>query len=623
MNKRAEKACKSDNTNKVLILIFILFGIGLIYMNSNREKLNREYEILYVLNSLKTAYQKIDVLFDKNTEHQSFDSIVENTNDFSDSLTLLQKYVIIHEDTDNADFQRLYKKLENDFELSKTYIERYKSWNGLTINSTLAIYNMHGHIKKLIRSDGLKEKEHSAEKVLDEIALIVALISYDNFSDSELLRAKIQILKEMFSSNPSLQNSINSLDKHIKVLHDGYELIQVFKAENDALEIEKTIDNIYVHLLQDFKLKDQSSKLNIYILDGTVLLLLFSLYLMNRKESKLHQKVFALNYDLEDKIDELGSVNKELKVFINTFDAHIIASETDSKGIISYVSKAFCDISGYTQEELIGQSHNIVRHPDMPKEVYEDMWRTIKAGKEWKGEVKNRHKDGSFYWVDVLVSPEFDKDKNITGFSAVRHVITSKKALEVLSHSLEEQVHSRTKELEEMVKKVEKLSVTDELTSLYNRRYYAQIIKNEIKRAQRRKVIFGYLVLDIDNFKSYNDNYGHQLGDTVLQKVSKSLVSTLERPDDVAFRMGGEEFLVIFTGETREKIIRFAQKIRENIYSLEIEHPYNKPYGVITISGGLVLCEPGMACPDEDLLYKISDELLYEAKGAGRNCLKV
>ncbi len=623
MNKRAETACKSNKTNKVLSLIFILFIIELIYMSSSREKMNRDYELFYKLNSLTRTYQKIDTLFNTKGSYQSFDTIVQNTKDFSNILSSLQKYSLFNEEKEHSEINRLYMKLQNDFELSQTYIERYKSWSGVTINSTRAVYDTHGYLKKRLRNKDSTDKEHNAEELLDEIIFMLAFISYDKLSDSKDLKQKVQNLKDSFPGDISLQKSITTLDKHIRVLLDGHVLMQRLKVKNETLELVDSIDKIYTYVLQDFQKKDQSTKFNIYILNGLVFLLLLFLFLTNKKEFELHQEVCVLNYELEENIDEVESMNKEMKILFNTYDTHIIASETDLNGIIGYVSTAFCDVSGYSKEELIGQSHNIVRHPDTPKEVYKDMWRTIKAGKEWTGEMKNRNKDGSFYWVDIVVSPEFDKDKNITGFSAVRHVITSKKELESFSHSLEEKVYSRTKELEEMVKKVEKLSVTDELTSLYNRRYYAQIIKNEIKRAQRRKVIFGYLVLDIDNFKLYNDNYGHQLGDTVLQKISKSFISALERPDDVVFRMGGEEFLVIFTGETREKIIAFAQKIRENIYSLEIEHAYNKPYGVITVSGGLVLCEPEMACPDEDLLYKISDELLYEAKEAGRNCLKV
>ncbi|WP_417325217.1 PAS domain-containing protein [Halarcobacter sp.] len=83
----------------------------------------------------------------------------------------------------------------------------------------------------------------------------------------------------------------------------------------------------------------------------------------------------------------------------------MIVSETDEKGIIIYANDDFCAIAGYTKEELIGQPHNIVRHPDMPKAAFKDLWTTIQEGKIWKGIVKNKTKDGNYYWVNATAYP--------------------------------------------------------------------------------------------------------------------------------------------------------------------------------------------------------------------------
>ncbi len=622
MNKKDEKVLKGGSSNKLLILTFILFLIELVYISSSRENRAREYTLLYELKSLKTLNQKIETIFNKNTNHQSFDSIVDDTKAFKKVLLLLEAHADFNEKKVHAEFHELYLKLQNNFRLSNDYIERYKSWNGLSINSTRAVFDIHAYFKKRIHEKVPPEKQHEIERLLDQVVFMVALISYDRLSDYELLEETLQALKEISSSYESLKKTIITLEKHIQVLSEGQEIMQALKIENETLHVGDTIDKIYVLLLDDYTLKDKSNSMNLFALNGMVFLLLLFLFITSRKEEKLHQEVYLLNMELEAHINEVESVNTQMKKLIDKFDANVIASETDKKGIILYVSKAFCDISGYTQEELLGHPHNIVRHADISKEVYKEMWATIQSGKEWRGEIKNCRKDGTAYWVDVVISPEFDRRGEIIGYSAIRHLITAKKELEALSLSLEEQVRSRTIELEEMVQQVEKLSVTDELTGLYNRRYYAQITNNEIKRAQRHKVIFGYLILDIDNFKLYNDHYGHQLGDIVLQKVAKRMLESLERPDDFLFRMGGEEFVIIFTGERRENAITFAKKIIQSISSLEIEHKYNEPYGVITVSGGLVLCD-GNKEYDEDSLYRRSDELLYEAKSAGRNCLKV
>jgi len=91
----------------------------------------------------------------------------------------------------------------------------------------------------------------------------------------------------------------------------------------------------------------------------------------------------------------------------------IIVSETDEKGKILYANDDFCKICGYSKDELIGKPHNIVRHPDMPKAAFEDLWDTIKAGNQWTGIVKNLAKDGSFYWVHAKVFPSKKTDGSI------------------------------------------------------------------------------------------------------------------------------------------------------------------------------------------------------------------
>ncbi|MDP2185195.1 MAG: PAS domain-containing protein [Xanthomonadales bacterium] len=100
-------------------------------------------------------------------------------------------------------------------------------------------------------------------------------------------------------------------------------------------------------------------------------------------------------------------------------DGDSVVSRTNSHGIITYVNTTFCEISGYTQEELVGQPHNIMRHPDMPAAVFADLWATLKAGKAWKGSIKNRCKDGGFYWVEANANP-IVADGEVVGYMSLR-----------------------------------------------------------------------------------------------------------------------------------------------------------------------------------------------------------
>src|SRR5690554_5511856 len=99
-------------------------------------------------------------------------------------------------------------------------------------------------------------------------------------------------------------------------------------------------------------------------------------------------------------------------------DQYLI-SKTDKSGIITYANAAFIHISGFSRDELIGSPHNVVRHPDMPSEAFEDLWNTLRAGEPWTGMVKNRRKDGGFYWVLANVSPIVE-DGDVVGYASVR-----------------------------------------------------------------------------------------------------------------------------------------------------------------------------------------------------------
>lgn len=102
-------------------------------------------------------------------------------------------------------------------------------------------------------------------------------------------------------------------------------------------------------------------------------------------------------------------LNKEVFLDQDT----IIVSQTDEKGIVIFANADFCKIAGYDLDELVGKQHNVVRHQDMPKWAFEDLWKTIKAGKIWKGIVKNKTKNGGFYWVNATVFPSRDVDGTI------------------------------------------------------------------------------------------------------------------------------------------------------------------------------------------------------------------
>ena len=296
-----------------------------------------------------------------------------------------------------------------------------------------------------------------------------------------------------------------------------------------------------------------------------------------------------LNITLESK----NETEKKLQDYIQIINENVIISITNKDGLIISASEAFCKISGYTKDELLGKTHSLVRHPETPNKFYEKMWQPLLLGNIWKGEIKNKNKQGVDYWVYTIIKPLL-KDTKIIGFTAIRTNITDKKHIEYLS-------------------------ITDELTQLYNRRYFNLKINEEINRAKREKNYFSFLIMDIDYFKQYNDTYGHQAGDLALKKVSLILKKKTSRASDFAFRLGGEEFGII-TILDKEKSIEFANSIKNEIENLQIEHKASKVSKYLTISIGIV-SKKGDAITNSDILFKEADDCLYEAKKLGRNSI--
>ena len=296
-----------------------------------------------------------------------------------------------------------------------------------------------------------------------------------------------------------------------------------------------------------------------------------------------------LNSVLENKI----ATKRTLQDYVDIVNENIIISSTNKEGIITDVSEAFCKISAYSRQELIGQNHSLIRHPDTPDSFYKDMWDTLLSKKEWKGEIKNKDKNNNDYWVLAIIKPVI-KDDEIVGFTAIRTNITDKKH-------------------------IEHLSITDDLTQLFNRRFFNVKIDKEINRAKRENSYLSFLIIDVDYFKDYNDNYGHQAGDVALIEVANVLKKYTNRSSDFAFRLGGEEFGII-TRLDKDKVIEFANNIKNEIESLHIEHKRSKVSEHLTISIGIA-SRIGFELLDTNALYKEADDSLYEAKNNGRNCI--
>ncbi|UTJ05344.1 GGDEF domain-containing response regulator [Arcobacter roscoffensis] len=433
-----------------------------------------------------------------------------------------------------------------------------------------------------------KDSIHGLENVYDLAELLLyikdtkVLVVEDSNVVAQQIKATLETLFLKVKTVPNGDEALNELknNKDISMVISDYNMPKMNGLElTRAIRKDKTTSSLPIVIISSDNNPQQRIKLfkngaNDY-LNKPIL------------EEELKSKVLDTFSNIK-KIEDIQSFNK-------IFDENIITSSTDIKGNIQTVSKAFCKISGYEKEELIGKSHNIVRHPDMPKCLYEELWNTITKGQTWKGEIKNLKKDGTYYWVKAVIEPKFNRNGDITGYFAIREDISDKK-------------------------RIYELSITDGLTSLYNRRYFNDTAHNFILESVRNNNTFAFILLDIDNFKKYNDTYGHQDGDDVLIKVANSLKTTFKRGDDQVFRLGGEEFGVLISSKTKLNIMDLVEEARLNIEKLNIKHEKNTPLSVVTASFGTLIISLGN---NENIkvedIYKKADEQLYKAKENGRN----
>jgi diguanylate cyclase (GGDEF)-like protein len=186
-----------------------------------------------------------------------------------------------------------------------------------------------------------------------------------------------------------------------------------------------------------------------------------------------------------------------------------------------------------------------------------------------------------------------------------------------LKIKIEELLNTKQK-LEHTNKKLAKISSRDQLTGLYNRREFEKVINREWHDAIREAHPISIIMIDIDNFKNFNDNYGHLAGDNCLQKISQIMNNTLKRPRDFLARYGGEEFVAVLPKTNKDGAQHTAENLRKNVENLKIPHKFSTVSNYVTISLGVSSTDEAEIFVFEEIL-DTADQALYQAKNCGKN----
>ncbi len=281
---------------------------------------------------------------------------------------------------------------------------------------------------------------------------------------------------------------------------------------------------------------------------------------------------------------------------------------TDVKGQIEHVNAAFERTTGYSRAELIGQNPRFLKSGEASATLYEELWNTILSGKTWKGTLKNKKKDGQYYYCESIISPICNEKGQITHFLCVQEDITEKV------------------ELKEDLNLFTSYASFDGLTGLYNRTRFIELVEDWILQAGVHQYIGAILLIDIDRFRLINDTYGSKMGDDLLKRMAEFLkdilaeidmqyfsVSKKEIMESLLCRMGGDEFAVFLPSRDAKESLETAEEIRRRMESFR----FNDWTGHITISIGIVLYPAhGITLYD---LFKKADAAVFHAKEVGRN----
>lgn len=308
-----------------------------------------------------------------------------------------------------------------------------------------------------------------------------------------------------------------------------------------------------------------------------IIFILLILYLFYRNYAK------QLNKEVELKTSKIRKQQKKLSELFKTYDDSVIFSKSDLKGNITYVSKAFCDISGYTKEELIGKPHNIIRHKDTQSSVFKEMWEIIQSGKTWKGEIKNLKKDGSYYWVDAVIDPIFDEKKNIIGYISKRNDITSKKEFEEQQQRMLNQ--SKLAAMGEMIGNIahqwkQPLSVITTISTSISLKQEMNILKeSEIKESMEHITKSAhYLSNTIETFRNFLKDKKELKNVYFLECLNKvvSLISTTLYNNNIKLvnKIDDEKaFLYLVSGELEEVMINIINNSKDAFLENKIKDP--------------------------------------------------
>lgn len=298
-------------------------------------------------------------------------------------------------------------------------------------------------------------------------------------------------------------------------------------------------------------------------------------------------------------------INEERRRYLSLNEVigqHEVFCITDDHGVITHVNNKFCEISGYSREELVGKTHRVVSSGVHPKAFWRNLWNVLGRGEAWHGQICNRSKHGALYWVEATIAPFSFSPREPDAYVAIYTDVTTRKQYE---------------------DRLEDVAWTDRLTGLANRSLCFERIQKAIGRCQEDPEFrFAVLMIDVDRFKLINDSFSHDYGDRFLKKAADRLRTTIRPVEQntpsvsgtTVARLGGDEFLVFLEDCSEpDKVLATCNQI---LQQFETPLPVDDHSCRSSVSIGVVMSSAHYTSADEVL--RDADVAMYQAKARGK-----
>lgn len=538
------------------------------------NKIKSEFDFLIQItttffNQPKNYHREVRLLL---TETDKNIAAIQGNKDLSEVLKHLDinKLKTIQKQAEflTLQFYSIYEKI--DFQTDTT-ISLMSQLSSIWSEYVLFLDSQEHEINKIIEKESLTASKDLQKKgnqfiiflligagIILFLIILFGLISYGRLNG---LR-KMAILIADGKENPNLIESSQSNDFVSQI-------IQAFNLMIESLDVREKEVQQYVNELSsygkkletDVKRRTQELSLKNEYLEQQILL-------RKQKEEKLLISNMALS---------------------NTSEAVVITNQNQQ---VIEVNPAYCEISGYSKDELLGKKPNCMNSDCQNKTFYKKMWQEINDKGCWNGEIISRRKSGESFHIWQTINAVTNDNGDVTNYVAVFRDITENKAIEKQLHNL---------------------AYNDHLTNLANRTLFYEYLEHELAVNKRNGKKIALLFIDLDGFKHVNDTYGHQVGDQLLIEISKVLASCI-RDTDIAGRQGGDEFSILLRQlEDIEQAIKIASKIINKVSSRFTINEHSVEVG----------CSIGISIsPDDsmdvDTLIKYSDTAMYYAKEKGK-----